>query len=175
MTHDASARVSAIALLAIALLLYGCAQGDLDRLLGKGPVAEGAPRPAYAAVDRAKVHSHPETGSAVLGLLALHEKITRYQSEGGFAYVEAAHNLTGWVRESELATARARARKPAEPAPTPAPATPPAEPATSAGQPSEAQPAPPPEEPGAEEPDPDENEAPPGPDAEPERSVFDPY
>lgn len=143
-----------------ALLLAGCAQGGLGGLLGAAPAAQGQPQVSYAAVARAKVYSAPDATSPVQGLLTLHEKITRYQSEAGFAYVEAAGNLSGWVREGELVAARPRA---ATPTPTPAQPEQPADDAQAAQ--------PPPEVPPGEE----EPQEPPAPEGEPERSVFDPY
>ena len=125
-------RARGIAGLVAALLLAGCA--GLDHTLGKVPQPEGAARTAYARVERAKVFSHPDGGAEVLGLLSRNEKIARYQSESGFAYVEAKGNLAGWVHEDELADAPPRAPKPAEaqaPAPstvTPSEASKPAEP-----------------------------------------------
>jgi hypothetical protein len=144
-----------------ALLLAACAGSDMDRLLGKTPAPEGAARTAYAAVDRAKVFSHPDASASVLGVLKLRERLARYQSENGFAWVEAEGNLSGWVRESELAEAPPRARKaaPPEPARAPAPA-PPEEPAAEPAEPAGTEP---------------EEEETPGEPLEPERSVFDPY
>jgi hypothetical protein len=162
-------RIRRLAALATALWLAGCAGGSgtgtadgwVDRMVGS-PAAQGQPRPAYAAAARTKVYSAPDASASVVGVLTLHEAISRYQHENGFAYVQAEGNLSGWVRENELAETRPPARKPAErqrakPQPAPTPET------TVTETPIEEAP------PVEEEPVLDE-EAP-----EPERSVFDPY
>lgn len=124
------------AALCIALaLLAGCAGTDSasrwvdETLYG---TAKGPPQVAYAGVDRVEVHGEPEASSPVQGVLTFHEKVTRYQSERGFAYVETEGNLAGWVREQQL-VATLRARKPAtepnaEPTPEEEPPEPEAEP-----------------------------------------------
>ena len=91
------------------------------------------------------MYGEPDASSPVQGVLTLHEQVTRYQGQAGFAYVEAAGNIRGWVREDQLVTSRPQKAKPA-PEETTAPA-------------AEPEPAPLPDE----EP------------AEPEGSVFDPY
>jgi hypothetical protein len=141
--------------------IAGCAGTDsasrwVDQTI-YGTQAVGPASTAYAGAARVKVYGAPEAGAAVEGVLNLHEKVARFQSERGFAYVEAEGNVKGWVREDQLVAARPRAQKPATPEP--------AQPAATA-EPS-AEPAPAPEE-----------EPAPAPDAEPsepERSVFDPY
>jgi hypothetical protein len=111
--------------LAVALLA-GCASTDaasrwVDHTLYG--TAQGPPQAAYAGADRVKVYSEPDASAPVQGVLTLHEKVTRYQSEKGFAYVEAEGNVAGWVREQQLAASRAPAQKPAaEPAPEEEPA-----------------------------------------------------
>lgn len=119
---------------------------------------------SYAAVDRIRVHSEPDAASAVRGVLTLHEKVRRYQSEGGFAYVEAEGDIWGWVPESQLAERiPKRAERP------------------EAVEPAEVQPADGEEAPESEDAAAGETtggEQAPSPDAEPtqpERSVFDPY
>ena len=134
MTDESSARASArpprswrargLAALALALLA-GCASTDsasrwIDFTLYGA--AQGPPRTAYAAVDRVEVHGEPEASSPVQGVLTLHERVTRYQSERGFAYVEGEGNLAGWVREQQLVATLPRAPRPAETEPSAEPA-----------------------------------------------------
>ena len=147
------------------LLLVGCvagrsvqrsAGGWIDHISGRA-AAEGEARVSYAAVDRVKVLSKPDVASAVRGVLTLHEKIRRYQSEGGFAYVEAEGNLWGWVPEGQVVERIPTARTPeaVEAAP---------------GESVSTETAPSPEGPS--------EDVPPAPGAqpkEPERSIFDPY
>lgn len=128
--------------------------GWFDRTRAKAK-AEGEPRVSYAAADRIRVHSDPDSASAVRGVLTLHEKLRRYQSEDGFAYVEAEGGIWGWVPESQLVE-----RIPRRVEPAPAEAAP--EPEGSAETEGE----------GAEE---GESPAPESEPTQPERSVFDPY
>jgi hypothetical protein len=165
------ARWTVCAATCIALvLLAGCAGMNdsfrwVDRTLyGE---AEGPARVAYVAADRTKVYGAPDVGSPVQGVLALHEKVSRYQSPNGFAFVEAEGNVSGWVVERQLAASPtgptpAAAPRPAAPTPEAAQTTPRAEPtpAEETTPAPEAQPAP---------------EEEPARDGEPEPSVFDPY
>ena len=158
-------QVAAVATLVVGLLLVGCAAGGsaqrsvggwIDQISGR-TAAEGEARVSYAAVNRVKLLSEPDAASAVRGVLTLHEKIRRYQSEGGFAYVEAEGNLWGWVPESQLVERIPTARTPEA-----------VEPATEESVPTETTPT-------TEAPS---GEVPPAPDAEPQKpegSVFDPY
>ena len=102
-----------------------------------------------------QLHREPVASSQVVGELALHEGVLRYQVEGGFAYVKAEKSgRSGWVRERDLIE-----RLPAVPKPiakTPADRAQP-EPAESSA----------PDEP------PDPAEQPPA--QPPEKSIFDPY
>jgi hypothetical protein len=154
-------RVTSLAALLAAALLAGCAGpsgGWREYLFGVTTAPQGTPQVAYVTADRTKVYREPDETSAVLGLLTLHEKIERYQSQGGFAYVEAQGDVSGWVRERELAAARPRVRPAPQAAEPPAPA-----PSETAAPPDSA--APETEPPAPEEPEP----------LEPEPSVFDPY
>ena len=141
-------------------LLAGCAgSGDLgwiDETL-YGTRAVGPAKAAYTGADRVKVYEHPDASSPVQAVLTVHEQVRRYQSQAGFAYVEAEGNVSGWVLEQQLVAKKPGARKPAAPEPTPPATAPPSEPT-----PPSAEPAP--------EPEPS-----PAPDEEPESSVFDPY
>ena len=164
-------RAAAVATLVGSLVLAGCATtrsvqsrvgGWIDRTRASA-AAEGEARASYAAVDRLRVHSEPDAASAVTGVLTIHEKVRRYQSEGGFAYVEAEGGLWGWVPESRLVERLPkRASRPEAAEPPPA----------------EGEPVPAPEESAAGETAGQAEEEAPTPDAEPaqpERSVFDPY
>jgi len=155
------------------LLLAGCAGSSArDTLGGWADRVRGdsEQRVAYAAVDRVKLRRDPDMDSPVMAVLALHEKVLRDRDEGGFAHVEIAGDLSGWVPASQLIErlprARGNAPKPAaEAAQTP---TGPATPVDSAEPTSE---------PTADVDAPSEATAP-DPEAEPlepERSIFDPY
>jgi hypothetical protein len=112
-------------------------------------------------VDRIRVHSEPDAASAVRGVLTFHEEVRRYQSEGGFAYVEAEGDLWGWVPESQLAERiPKRVERP------------------EAVEPAGGEESPAPEDAAGGETTGEAGEEAPAPDAEPtqpERSVFDPY
>ena len=153
-----------LSFLAAALLLAACAGGSVPFLAGAGGAAQGPARAAYAAEARAKVYSEPSFTANVVGVLTQHEKLQRFQSDGGFAYVQAEGNLVGWVPEAQLVE-KLPARKPAAPAATPSPT-----PTPKSEAPPEEAVAPPEETPPPEEPTETEAEPP-----EPERSVFDPY
>jgi hypothetical protein len=149
------------AALCVALaLLAGCAGTESasrwvdETLYG---AAKGPPQVAYVAADRVKVYRAPDPSSPVQGVLDLREELTRYQSDAGFAYVEAAGNLSGWVREDQLAAKRPAASRPAKAKAEPA-------------QPAETTPETP-AEPPVVEPEPAPEPEP----VEPESSVFDPY
>jgi hypothetical protein len=159
-------------MLAGALLWTGCATarsaqtsvGDwIDRTRASA-AAEGEPRVSFAAEDHVRVHTEPDATSAVKGELTLHEKIRRYQSDGGFAFVETRGELWGWVRESQLAlripqsSPQAAEPAPAEVQPADGKATPGQGDAAADGENAE-----------AEAPSPDAKQ----PEREP--SVFDPY
>jgi hypothetical protein len=163
-----------VATLVGALLWIGCATvrsaqtgvgGWVDRTRGQ-VTAEGEPRVAYAAVDRLRIHREPAVGSEVTGVLVLHEKISRYQSESGFAYVSAEGGRWGWVAESQLVERiPKRVSRPEAVEPMPE------------EQPAGSGAAPGPEVPAAE-PGEQPEQAVPAPDEktpEPEPSVFDPY
>ena len=133
--------------------------GWVDRVSGNSDQ-----RVAYAAADRVKVRRDPDMDSPVLAVLALHEKVLRGRDEGGFAHVEIAGDLSGWVPASQLVERLPRARR-TEPAQAPFE---PAAPVDSSEPASES--APDVEQP-SETTEPDSEVEP----AEPERSIFDPY
>lgn len=154
---------TSLAALLTAALLAGCAGasgGWREYLFGVATAPQGAPQVAYVTTDRTRVYREPDETSRVQGVLTLHEQIERYQSQGGFAYVEAQGDVSGWVREQQLAATRPRVRPAPEAAET---AIPPPAPGETAAPPETPTPA---DEPApAPEPEP----------VEPERSVFDPY
>jgi hypothetical protein len=171
-TWKSWARRSAVAAIGGALLLSACAGGGsgsgtvggwLDGVRGKTS-AEGQSRVSYAAAARIKIYGKPEADSPVIGLLDRYEKIARYQSVSGFAYVEARGNLSGWVRESQLIERLPHKSAEGEP-------TPPAEATPAPGDSVETEVKPPPDTAPTEPVPPDSGAEP----KEPERSVFDPY
>lgn len=57
----------------------------------------------YSAVQNLAVHSDSSGNSAILGRLALHEKVSRTRIEHGYAYVSAPQSkLEGWVDNAKL-------------------------------------------------------------------------
>lgn len=65
--------------------------------------AATAPRVYFAGSDGLKLYSEPSASSKVLGALSLHEKVTRFKLEHGFAYVESATGGgKGWVINAQL-------------------------------------------------------------------------
>jgi len=123
--------VTLAAVLATTLSLAGCsvqktASGWFG---GERPAATSGARAGrvyYASVAGLTVYSEPSSSSKVVGELSLHEKVTRYKLQGGYAYVTAdASGLTGWVNNGMLlwrlpaatpAAAEPGARAPAAPA-----------------------------------------------------------
>jgi len=65
--------------------------------------AAAAPRGYFAGTEGMKLYSKPSASSKVVGELSLHEKVTRFKLERGFAYVESTKSgLKGWVNNSQL-------------------------------------------------------------------------
>ena len=96
------------------------------------PAAAVAPRVYYAGTEGLKVYSKPSASSKVIGQLPLHEKVTRFKLERGFAYVESATSgLKGWVNNSQLIWRLPTAPTSAAPAPAEAQ---PEEPAAPTGE-----------------------------------------
>jgi hypothetical protein len=74
-----------------------------------------APRAYYAQVEGLKVYSESSSSSKVVGTLSLHEKVTRYKVERGYALVESAKSgLKGWVDNAQLTWRLPAAPVPAE-------------------------------------------------------------
>ncbi|HVN85159.1 MAG TPA: hypothetical protein VMW17_09970 [Candidatus Binatia bacterium] len=101
------------AVLGILLAVAGCA--SMQRVGGwfggtptPAPTATPPPRAAggrayFAGVEGMKVYSEPSLSSKLVGELSLHEKVTRFKIERGFAYVESATSeLKGWVNNAQL-------------------------------------------------------------------------
>ena len=167
------------AVLAGALALSGCAvQKTVSGWFHKGEpsssseAATGAGQKYYANEAGLKVYSEPTSSSKVVGKLSLHEKVTRFKVERGYAYVKAdASGLAGWVNNSMLLW-RLPAAKPAPAEPS---AEAPAAPAVE--EPSEAPEIPATTQSQEPSPAPAEKPAPAGPRTRGKTgpSVFDPY
>jgi hypothetical protein len=143
-------------LILIGLLAIGCATtrsatdtvgGWFGRTPIGGPASGVRPRAFYASSAGVKIYESPDAASKIVGELARHEGLLRFQVQDGFAYVTTAKgSRAGWVLERALI-----AELPASPAAPAAPAsTPDAEPDSAPERPEE-------------------------PSVPPEKSVFDPY
>lgn len=97
-----------VAVLGGALPLAGCSMPKtVSGWFGGEPAptdesARGKGQVYYASAAGLNVHSKPTSSSTVVGELALHEKVTRYKVEQGYAYIKAASGLTGWVNNGML-------------------------------------------------------------------------
>jgi hypothetical protein len=117
--HVHGRRIVRIAVaVSVAISLAGCAamQQTVDGWFRKAtptpaptqgpevtPAVAAAPRVYYAGTEGLKVYSKPSGSSKVVGELSLHEKVTRFKLERGYAYVESAKGgLKGWVNNSQL-------------------------------------------------------------------------
>ena len=107
------ARLAAAVSLALALASCASVQQTIGGWFGaatptpaptpQGKAAGAAPRVYFAGTEAVKLYSEPSASSKVIGELSLHEKVTRFKLERGFAYVEsAARGLKGWVKNSQL-------------------------------------------------------------------------
>ncbi len=102
----ALAPVARAALFAGVLCLAGCsAQKTVSGWFGAAPT----PAPAaagqvyYAGAAGLEMHSEPAASSKLIGKLALHERVTRYRIERGYAYVKSEKSgMTGWVDNAML-------------------------------------------------------------------------
>ncbi len=138
-----------------ATLIVGCATGRKTEGGWLG-IGASAPRAYYVGVARAKLYRAPDVSSEVVGELAMHDGVLRYEVKGEFSYVKAEQGgRSGWLQSAklidDLPRQTTRAEKPASAAPVSAP---------DAGEPTE--------KPEGETTEP---EAP----HPPEKSVFDPY
>jgi len=109
-------RVHLAVALAVVLCVTGCA--EFKQTVGgwfgaatpaptpaptPGPQAKAAGPRVYYAGEALKVYSTPSASSKVVGELGLHEKVTRFKLERGFAYVESAtSDVKGWVVNAQL-------------------------------------------------------------------------
>jgi len=85
-----------------ATLIVGCA--TLTKTAG-GWLGNGAsaPRAYYVGVARAKLYRAPDVSSEVVGELALHDGVLRYEVEGEFSYVKAEQGgRSGWLQSAKL-------------------------------------------------------------------------
>lgn len=143
-----------IAMFGLGLVLSGCAASGW--FAASDAPSTDRPKARYSAAAGVALHRAPDASSEVVGTLALHEGVLRYQQDGEFAYVTSDKTgRSGWVRERELIE-RLPAPKKTAAAPAPAPAA--AEPSETV-EPAEAE-------------EPTEPAPPPAPR---EKSVFDPY
>jgi hypothetical protein len=107
------------AVVSVGILLAGCAsmQQHIGGWFGAAtptatpeptPTPQGtpeaaAPRVYYAGIEGMKVRGGSSASSKVIGQLSLHERVTRFRLERGYAYVESAESATkGWVNNSQL-------------------------------------------------------------------------
>lgn len=96
--------------LVAALSLAACsAQTTVSDWFGQAPAApEHAPADEagqvyYAGAAELSVRAEPSASSPVVGRLSLHEKVTRYNVERGYAHVKSeTRDLTGWVDNAKL-------------------------------------------------------------------------
>ena len=94
----------------VALVLASCAASQRGAKTPPPPPPTPTPVSAaqppsvyYAGVEGLKVYSQPSTRSKVVGVLALHEKVSRVKLERGYAYVESTkRDLKGWVTNARL-------------------------------------------------------------------------
>jgi hypothetical protein len=106
-----------VAAVSVGILLAGCAsmQQHIGGWFGGATptptpeptptpqTAAAAPRVYYAGIEGLKVHGGPSASAKVIGQLSLHERVTRFKLERGYAYVESAQSATkGWVNNSQL-------------------------------------------------------------------------
>jgi hypothetical protein len=105
----ASRLASWIAIAGLGLVLSSCAvarsvQKSVSASLGVPEArAVGESQARYSAAAGVALHRKPDASSEVVGKLALHESVLRYQRKAGFAYVTAKRSgLAGWVRERQL-------------------------------------------------------------------------
>jgi len=82
---------------------FGAATPTPTSAARPGPAAAAGPRLYYAGAEGVQVYRDPSTSSQVLGKLALHEKVTRFKLERGYAYVEGTtSSVKGWVNNAQL-------------------------------------------------------------------------
>jgi hypothetical protein len=107
-----------VAVVSVGILLAGCAamkqrMGGWFGAAATTPTPEPTPTPQgasataprvyYAGVEGMQVRGGPSASSKVIGQLSLHERVTRFKLERGYAYVESAESATkGWVNNSQL-------------------------------------------------------------------------
>src|SRR5262245_29699830 len=95
--------------------VVGCAQMQTANRTVEGWIAGGTPTPRpmsqgkpaapriyYADIDGLKVYREPSVSSLVVGQFSLHQKVTRTKVQNGYAYVEGADGVSGWVNNAQL-------------------------------------------------------------------------
>lgn len=100
-------RTRSAVLSALLLVLTGCSgvQRTVGGWFGEEAAAPGASVSGvyFAGSDGLVVHSDASSSSAVVGRLALHEKVVRSRLRGGYAYVVSEKSgLEGWVDNAQL-------------------------------------------------------------------------
>lgn len=101
------ARAARTLIFVTTLTLAGCAgmQKTVDGWLGKPDAAstQDAGSVYFAASDGLVMHADASGSSAVVGRLALHEKVVRTRQQSGWAYVTSDRTGTaGWVDNAQL-------------------------------------------------------------------------
>src|SRR5262249_32933213 len=65
--------------------------------------AETAPVMYYVGADQLPVYSEPRSSSSLLTQLPLHQKVYRYKTDRGYAYIKVEGNgVAGWVDNARL-------------------------------------------------------------------------
>ena len=88
----------------IAALAPGCSGKDpMGVLFGSHSKTASVEGVFYAAEDQLAVREAPAASARTVGHLKLHDKVTRYDIENGYAHVRAAGSkLEGWVVNAKL-------------------------------------------------------------------------
>jgi len=105
--------VGAATAFSVAAALAGC--GAMQQTVGgwfgaatptpapQATAGAAAPRVYYSGIEGLTVYSEPSASSKVIGQLSLHEKVTRYKLERGYAYVESSESgMKGWAKNAQL-------------------------------------------------------------------------
>ena len=94
----------ATSIVMIAALAPGCSGKDpMGVLFGSHSKTASVKGVFYAAEDQLAVREGPAASARTVGHLKLHDKVTRYDIENGYAHVRAAGSkLEGWVVNAKL-------------------------------------------------------------------------
>jgi hypothetical protein len=118
--------VKLVVVTTLSVVLTGCA--SVEDVRHGSAHRSASPKAAsgqtyYAAADGLVVRDQPSASGAVVGRLALHERVTRVRIHDGFALVtDSANGLKGWVENAQLVS-RIPAASPAAKETSPADAT----------------------------------------------------